>query len=286
MTAPPSSRSLPSLPLSFCFSHFFAHSSLVSLFSEERCFCRRISFIRVGRDQERIARGKKEKGERSSPKVEEGNGGGGGKSRENENFNADRIAADDDRSFSVIGYQEGREVEESALTVFPSFVPLDFLPLFSSRGEGGGIWRLDALDPNERKKLRRKFVKGKRDLIIPLPPLQTLFYFFTSFRGHDWILLSIRPKCPVNRTREGLRNSGNSSRVTMRISIETPLSTPIDFLVYPLPFVGIAVFGDAAVFRRRFEKMEFLSKVSNNWYKPVSFKSDFLPVRKFFRSPI
>lgn len=177
MTAPPSSRSLPSLPLSFCFSHFFAHSSLVSLFSEERCFCRRISFIRVGRDQERIARGKKEKGERSSPKVEEGNGGGGGKSRENENFNADRIAADDDRSFSMVGYQEGREVEESALTVFPSFVPLDFLPPFSSRGEGEGICRLDALDPNERKKLRRKFVKGKRDLIIPPPFPSNPFLF-------------------------------------------------------------------------------------------------------------
>ena len=138
MTAPPSSRSLPSLPLSFCFSHFFAHSSLVSLFSEERCFCRRISFIRVGRDQERIARGKKEKGERSSPKVEEGNGGGGGKSRENENFNANRIAADDDRSFSMVGYQEGREVEESALTVsLPSFRWI-FFPFFRAGGREEG----------------------------------------------------------------------------------------------------------------------------------------------------
>lgn len=87
--------------------------------------------------ESRAGKRRKEKEERSSPKVEEGNGGGGGKSRENENFNADRIAADDDRSFSVVGYQEGREVEESALTVFPSFVPLDFLPPFSSRGEEG-----------------------------------------------------------------------------------------------------------------------------------------------------
>lgn len=122
--------------------------------------------------ESRAGKRRKEKEERSSPKVEEGNGGGGGKSRENENFNADRIAADDDRSFSVVGYQEGREVEESALTVFPSFVSLDFLPPFSSRREG--ICRLDALDPNERKKLRRKFVKGKRDLIIP-PPNPFLF---------------------------------------------------------------------------------------------------------------
>lgn len=45
------------------------------------------------------------------------------------------VAADDDRFFSVVGYQEGREVEESALTV--PFVPWIF-PLFRpSRGYAG-----------------------------------------------------------------------------------------------------------------------------------------------------
>lgn len=66
----------------------------------------------------------------------------------------------------------------------------------------------------------------------------------------------------------------------MRISIETPLSTPIDSRL------AFAIVGDAAVFWRRFGKMEFLPKLSNNWYKPVSFKSDFLPFQIFARSKI
>lgn len=99
--------------------------------------CHRISFIRFGRDQERITRGKRKNEKDQLPRWKRGKEveGGEGKSRENENFNAD-----DDRSFSVVGYQESREVE-SALTVSTSFHGFSTEP-------GDAV---DAPAPNERK---------------------------------------------------------------------------------------------------------------------------------------
>lgn len=62
-------------PTSSCFSHFFAHSSLVSLFSKNDALPPDQFYTFWTRSRENHT-GEKEKRERSTPKVEEGKGGG------------------------------------------------------------------------------------------------------------------------------------------------------------------------------------------------------------------
>lgn len=122
------SPSFSSPPLPFCFSHFFAHSSLVSLFSKNDALPPD-QFYTL--DEIKRERGKRRKEKDQPPRK----GKEGKENPARRRISMRIVAADDDRSFSVVGYQEGREVEESALTV--PFVPWIF-PLFrSSRGYAG-----------------------------------------------------------------------------------------------------------------------------------------------------
>lgn len=115
-------------PFPFCFSHFFAHSSLVSLFSKNDALPPD-QFYTL--DEIKRERGKRRKEKDQPPRK----GKEGKENPARRRISMRIVAADDDRSFSVVGYQEGREVEESALTV--PFVPWIF-PLFRpSRGYAG-----------------------------------------------------------------------------------------------------------------------------------------------------